>query len=292
MNTTIKRVIADSITRLLPDALYLSLMYRYHTGKRLNLSNPVKFSEKIQWLKLNGYKDHYDDYVDKFKVREIVRKTVGEDVLIPLYGVYLDVSEIEWDLLPRQFVLKCTHGSGCNIVCTDKNTLDVEVAKRKLKVWMDRNWFWYGRERPYLNLKPRIICERFLSDDGQLGTGLTDYKFYCFDGSPEYCQVIMNRCSGGTIDFFDTDWNHMPFSGLRRLPSSSNPIPKPAKLKEMLEIASTLSTDFPFLRVDLYYAQGQVYFGELTFYPASGFGCFVPDEWNDLLGERVKIKRA
>lgn len=281
------------ISILLPDKTFLKAKFRYHTGKKLNLNQPRTFNEKIQWLKLYDRRPEYITYVDKYAVRSYVSETIGEQYLIPLLGVYESVEEIDWDALPNQFVLKCTHGSGSNIICADKNALDIELSKRKLKKWMKRNWFWYGREWPYKYINPRIICEQFLFEETK-EQSLTDYKFFCFNGIPKYCQVIRERGRNETIDFYDIEWNHMPFNGLRNFPKSTNKYLKPEKYDLMLKLAQQLSVAIPFARVDFYYIKNiksNVYFGELTLHPTSGFGKFYPDIWNEKIGELIELPK-
>lgn len=281
--------LVELTSQLIPNQTFLRMKYKYHVGKRLNLSHPQTFSEKLQWLKLYDHKPEYIKYVDKFSVRSYISKVIGDKYLIPVIGVYENVEEINWSTLPNKFVIKCTHGSSCNIVCVDKTKLDTEKSKEKLNQWMKRNWFWYGREWPYKNVKPRILCEEYLSEENGNGS-ITDYKFYCFDGIPTYCQVIRDRNSAQTIDFYDSEWRYMDFTGLQKLAKSSGkPIKKPDKYDEMIELAKILSKGLPFVRVDLYYVNDRIYFGELTFYPLSGFGKFDPPEWNNKIGDLLKL---
>ncbi|MEK5427755.1 ATP-grasp fold amidoligase family protein [Cytobacillus sp. FSL R7-0680] len=280
----------ELLSHKIPDSLYLNIKHKYHTGEKLNLSNPKTFSEKIHWLKLNHRKNLYSEYCDKLLVRSHISKDLGDDYLIPLIDVYENIDQIDWDNLPEKFVLKCTHGSGCNIICNDKSNFNIADAKNKLKKWMRRNWYWYGREWPYKFIEPKIILEKYMVDNIE-DTSLTDYKFYCFDGSPKYCQVIRGRHSDETIDFYDTEWNHMEFTGLKKTAKKSSGMPKPNNHAEMLDVSSKLSEGIPFVRVDLYSIQRKVYFGELTFFPQSGFGEFIPKEWNKKIGELIKLPK-
>lgn len=257
-------------------------------GREVELINPVRFNDKLQWLKLNWYDPLAEKCADKYKVREFIMERIGSSYLNELYGVYNSVREIDIKKLPNSFVLKATHGSGDNIICKDKNRLNWSKCKRKMERWLKKNIYWRTREWVYKDIKPRIICEKLLEDDNQKD-GLTDYKFYCFHGEPKYCQVIKDRSAGGTIDFFDTDWNHMEFTGLQNLPNSQTPIPRPEKLEEMLDISKKLSEPFPFVRVDLYYVNKKIYFGELTFFPKSGFGSFYPPKWNKKIGDLLEL---
>lgn len=269
------------------EKIYLKLSYRIMTGERLNLKKPKTFSEKIQWLKLYDRREKYPMYVDKYEVRKYISEVLGKDYLIPLISVHNSVNEIKWDELPDKFVIKCSHGSGSNIICTNKKKLNITKSKRILNKWIKRNWFWYGREWPYKKIKPKIIIEEFLpTENNELPA---DYKFYCFNGKPYYCQVIRGRGENETIDFYDNEWNKMDFNGMRALPMSNETIEKPEHYSTMLEIAKKLSKDLPFIRVDLYYINKKIYFGELTLYPTSGYGRFYPKEWNVKLGRLISL---
>lgn len=285
------KILINSSSKIIPDNIYLKLRYKYYTGKKLNLKNPQTFSEKLQWLKLYDRNPLYTKLVDKYEVRKYIAETIGKEYLIPLIGVYNNIEEIDWKSLPNQFVLKCTHGSRANIVCSDKSKLDVEDAKNKLKKWIKRNWFWFGREWPYKNVKPRIICEKYIKQENS--TSLIDYKFYCFNGEPVYCQVIKDRDTEETIDFFDMDWNLMKFTRLHKpnspFPHSKTEIKKPLNFEVMKKISKILSKNIPFVRIDLYSIDEKIYFGEITFYPFAGFGEFDPPEWNKKLGDLIVL---
>lgn len=262
--------------------------FKKEIGREVELENPVDFRDKIQWLKLNWFDSKAALCADKYEVRRIVRKKIGDQILNELYGVYNSIDEIDLKELPDSFVLKGTHGSGFNLICHDKSKIQWNDAFKKMKRWLHINYYWKYREWVYKEIKPRIICEKYLQDDTG-SSSLTDYKFYCFNGDPIYCQVIKNRETGGTIDFFDKQWNHMPFRGLHNWPNSSSTIPKPKRYNEMIEYARKLSEGFPFVRVDFYYVKDQIYFGELTFFPKSGLGSFYPTEWNKKIGSLLKL---
>src|SRR5699024_891155 len=217
-----------------------------------------------------------------------ISQLIGSEYPNELYYVYESVEDINVKDLPESFVLKATHSSGQNFVCDNKYEVNWTKKLKEVQIWLETNYFWQTREWVYKDIKPRIICERYLSE-GDNSTSLTDYKFYCFNGEPMYCQVIKERESGGTIDFFDSEWNHMKFTGLQKMPHSTEIIPKPDKLQEMLDISKKLSKTFPFVRVDFYYVNGKVYFGELTFFPRSGFGAFDPPEWNIKMGDLLNL---
>ena len=270
----------------LSDEPYLKLAYWSKTGKRLNLENPKEYNEKLQWLKINDRKSVYSEYVDKYAVREHIAKKIGKKYLIPLIGVYDSVDDIEWDKLPNSFVLKCTHGSSCNIICKNKTTLDIEESKLKLNKWMKKNWYWFGREWPYKDVTPRIICEEFITKDNTIPE---DYKIMCFNGKPKYIQIHRDRFGTDyTQDFYDLDGNLMPFNNI----GYKNSDIKKLNIKdfsEMLELASKLCKDTYQLRVDFYRVEGKIYFGELTFFDASGFAEFEPEEYNYIVGNGIAL---
>jgi|SRR5699024_6844872 len=271
------------------DEKFLKYFYKIRTGKTLNLYNPTTFNEKLQWLKIHDRKQIYTEYVDKYSVRKHVQNLIGKEYLIPLLGKFDSFDQINFNKLPNQFVLKCSHDSGGLVICKDKKTLDIKKSRKKIEKSLRRNYYYYGREWVYKNIKPRIICEEYLSDNYFNNSSLVDFKFYCFNGEPYYCQVIQGRGLHETIDFYDMSWNHMPFNGTRPLPMSNKKMEKPQKLNEMIGIARKLSQNIPFIRVDLYYVNKRIYFGELTFFPSSGIGCFQPHEWNKKLGELIRL---
>ncbi len=270
------------------DEEYLRQIYRFRMGKDLNLDNPKTFNEKLQWLKLHDRKPEYTTMVDKYEVKKYVADIIGEEYIIPTLGVWDNVGDIEFDKLPNQFVLKCTHDSGSIVICKDKSKLDFEEAKKKLKKGLDRNLFWYGREWPYKDVKPRIIAEPYM-EDGKAHE-LIDYKFMCFNGVVKCSFTCSERFteSGLKVTFFDKDWNVMPFE--RHYPASKNPPKKPINYDKMIQFSEKLSKGILFVRVDFYEINGQLFFGELTFYPGSGFEEFTPEEWDYKLGDFLKLK--
>ena len=269
----------------LPDIPCLKLFYWCEMGKKLNLDVPVTYNEKLQWLKLYDRKPEYSKYVDKYTVRSYISETIGEQYLIPLLGVYDSVEEINWDSLPNKFVLKCTHGSGSNIICTDKDKLDIRTSKIKLNKLMKKSWYWFGREWLYKNVKPRIICEKYMVDES--GTELKDYKFFCFDGEPKALFVATDRGIDTRFDFFDLNFNHLPF--MQHYKNSVKKIVKPIGFDEMIQLSKILSKDIPHVRVDFYDIYGSIYFGELTFFHFSGFEKFEPEEYDELFGSWLEL---
>ena len=271
----------------LSDENYLKLVYKGLFVNDLNLSNPKTFNEKLQWLKINYRKPEMITLADKYAVRSYVRETIGGKYLVPIIALYKDIEDINWKELPDKFVLKCTHGSGANIICTDKSTLDVNLSKKKLKHWLNKNWYWYGREWPYKDIEPRIICEEYLVDES--GTELKDYKFMCFNGEPKIIQLMSKREKGNyLLNHFDLKWNEIdiPRKTIKRNPR----VPaKPENLTRMIEISKVLSKGIPFVRIDLYETGKGVFFGEITFYPVSGFMDFERDSDDCLLGSWIKL---
>ena len=280
-----RRAIRTGITNVIPDKKFLEMSYRSHFHKKLNLKDPKTFNEKLQWLKLYNRKPEYVTMVDKYDVRKYISDHVGEEYLIPCLGVWNTVEEIDYDSLPEKFVLKCTHDSGSVMIC-DKKTLDKDKVKERLGKKLKANMFWWGREWPYKDLKPRIIAEHFMQDESG---ELRDYKFMCFNGEVKCTFICSDRFSGNGlhVTFFDRDWNVMPFE--RSIPSVKEGLPKPLNYNKMIELAEKLSKDIPFVRVDFYEVNGQIYFGELTFFPGNGMEAFQPEEWDYKLGEWIKL---
>ena len=274
---------------MIPDKQYLELRFRFNMGYWPNFNNPKTFNEKINWLKLYNRKPEYTVMVDKYAVKDYVASKIGEEYIIPTLGVWSTPEEIEWDKLPNQFVLKTTHGGGsCGVVvCPDKSKLNREDAVAKLRDSMNSDIYTILREWPYKNVKKQIIAEKFMAPRiSAASNDLEDYKFFCFNGEPKYCQVIRDRHTKETIDFYDMEWNHQEFVGLNPVARNGlTPVERPVHLNDMIHICRELSKDIPFVRVDLYVIDDREHFGELTFYPASGFGCFTPEEWSCKLGD-------
>ena len=272
---------------MMPDKMYLQCIWRDTMGYEIDFRHPKTFCEKLQWLKLYNRKPIYTKMVDKATAKEYAASIIGEEYIIPTLGTYNIFDEIDFDKLPNQFVLKSTHDSGGVYICKDKSKLDKEKARS-----MTEGRFWVNvynnfREWPYKNVKPRIIAEKYVADD--MLDDLRDYKFFCFDGQPVFCQVISDRSSNMTIDFFDKDWKHQEFHEPKIYPFSQVEIKKPENYELMMELSAKLSLKHPFLRVDFYESKGKVYFGELTFFPTTGMGGFEPAKWDKVLGDLIKL---
>lgn len=271
--------------RIISDKTFLKMKYRLKMGQNLNLSNPKTFNEKLQWLKLYDRKPEYTAMVDKFAVRKYIAEIIGQEYLIPLLGVYSKFEEIDFDVLPNQFVLKPNHTSGNVFICKDKSTIDFTKLKKEINMWLKRRYYWVHREWPYKNVKPKIIAEQYMTDgDGK--DDLSDYKVHNFNGVPKMVLVCKDRFSehGMSDDFFTAEWEHIPVQRPAS-PNSEIPIEKPMKLKEMLELSQRLSVNIPFVRTDFYTVQNKVYFGELTFYPGTGMLPFEPDSYDKMFGD-------
>lgn len=269
------------------DEIYLKVKYWARLGRKLDLENPKSFNEKIQWLKLYDRKPEYVRMVDKYEAKNYVAEKIGAQYIIPTLGVWDTFEEIDFGSLPNQFVLKCTHDSGGLVICKDKEKLDIEAAKKTIEESLNFNYYYVGREWPYKNVKPRIIAEKFMSDSS--GEDISDYKLMCFKGKVKCSFVCSDRfsSSGLKVTFFDKNWNVLPFE--RHYPKSTVPIKKPDNYSMMINLAEQLSKNIPFVRVDFYEINGKIYFGELTFYPGSGFEEFTPLDWDYILGDWISI---
>ena len=267
---------------------YIKILWYLKYGIKIDLNNPKTFNEKIQWLKIHDYKKSYDSLVDKSVVKKYIADTIGSDYIIKTLWEGIDPDCIPYDKLPDKFVIKCTHGSHCCSVCKDKADLDKKMVNKKLRKWLKQNWFWYGREPVYKDLKTAILIEEYLEDKKY--KELVDYKFYCFNGIPKFIDVCTQRYSKERMceTYFDTNWNYLGFVtvGNGCVPDFE----KPRSFELMMNIAKKLCKNYKFLRVDLYEVNGKVYFGELTFYSASGFENLSPKEWNLKIGDMLDLE--
>jgi hypothetical protein len=284
-NSYLKKIRDLSLSYFLTDKHYAEKRYKSTFGQDLNLKNPVTFNEKIQWLKLYDRNERYIPLADKYEVRKYVEENAGPDILNELYGVFSDVEDIHLDDLPDSFVLKATHGSGWNILCRDKNTLDWDKEKKKLDAWLKLSYYKIGREWVYKKIEPRIICEKYL--EPKTDDQLYDYKFFCFNGLVKYIQVDINRYSNHTRCYYDIHWNKQPFS--TNYPIYKKEIDIPKNLDKMISVSEKLSSGIPFVRIDLYSIDAHIVFGEMTFYPGNGFGKFNPPEFDYNLGKNIDI---
>lgn len=278
------------ITNILPDKLYLKITYKIRFGEKLDFNNPKTFNQKLQWLKLYDRNPRYINMVDKILVKEYVSDIIGKEYVIPTLGVYNSFDDINFEELPDKFVIKCNHDSGSIVICNDKKKFDYIKAKKKINKGLETDAFFWGREWPYKNVKPKIIVEKYMSTEEQ--KELLDYKFFCFNGEPKFLYVSegLSNHSTATISFADMNYELTKFHRKDYKPFEKLP-PKPKNFEEMKELARKLSKDIPFLRVDLYEIEGKIYFGELTFYPASGYLPFEPEEYDKFLGDMLELPK-
>lgn len=271
----------------LPDKVYLKLIYHARTGIWPNLDNPRDYTEKLQWEKIHDHNPQYTMMVDKYTVRKYISEKIGDNYLIPLLGVWENAKDIDFAKLPNQFVLKCTHDSGSVRICHDKQSFDINEAVISLNKKLRKGTFWFTREWPYRNVHPRIIAEQYMEDESK--EELKDYKVLCFNGVPKLIQVHSGRFNGvHTQDFYDLNWKktNMTQCGM---PMSDKCIAKPETFDEMMHLSALLSNGIPHLRVDWYSINGKLYFGELTFFDASGFERFDDPKVERLLGDWIDL---
>ena len=280
----------DKMLSILSDKLYIQLKYFYRFHKFPNLKNPKTYNEKLQWLKLYDRNPIYTIMADKYEAKKYVGNIIGEEYIVPNYGVWNNFEEIEFDKLPNQFVLKCTHDSGGIVICKDKNSFDINKAKGIINKSLKTNYYYHSREWPYKDIKPRIIAEKYMEDESG---ELTDYKFFSFDGVTKALYIATDRQNKNEetkFDFFDDKFNHLDF--VNSHPNSKKTIKKPNHFEEMIELANKLSKGYPHIRADFYEANNHIYFGELTFYHMSGFQPFYPEKWDIIFGSWLILKRG
>lgn len=271
----------------LNDEEFLKKKFKMEMGCELNLQNPQTFSEKLQWLKIHDRKEIYTKMVDKHEVKSIVSSLIGHEYVIPEYGVWDSFDEIDFESLPNQFVLKCTHDSGGVIICRDKTKFDFAKSKKFFDKRLKRNAYVFSREWPYKNVKPRIIAEKYIEE---LGTeDLKDYKFFCFNGKVPYMFVASNRLGLGEtkFDFFDEGFNHLDL--INGHPNSAEPILKPKNFDKMIQLASEMSKGIAQVRIDFYDTGQNVFFGEFTFSHWGGTKPFIPQKWDQIFGDCIDL---
>ena len=275
------------LSRLIPDRIYLQIVYFKHFRRFINFNNPKTFNEKIQWLKLNYRNEEYTKLVDKYRVKQYITKLIGEKYVIPTLGVWNNVDDIDFKSLPEKFVLKCNNDSGGIVICKNKKDFDEAKAKSFLKERLKNNGYWYGREWPYKNVKPCIIAEKYMEDS--ISKDIKDYKFFCFNGSMEFFDIDIDRFIEHRANYYDRNGNFLPFGKTYCPPDYTKKIEMPKNLGKMIELAETISHNTVLSRIDLYEIDGQVYFGEITFYPGSGFSPFTDEKWDYKLGDMIDL---
>ena len=278
-----------------PDKIYLNRKFREVFGRNINWKNPTTFNEKLQWLKIYDRNPLYTKLVDKYEVRKYIAEKIGEQYLIPCLGVWDRFEDIDFDQLPDQFVLKCTHDSHSVIICKDKSKFDYAEAQKSLTAHLKRNFHYNAREWPYKNVKPRIIAEKYMTEEQKEecaasvpeNDALIDYKYFCFDGIPKFMYISNDAGADPRTDFFDMEYKHLPFC-MKDPPSDILP-PQPKHFEKMEKLAKVLAQGLPHVRVDFYCVGDKIYVGELTFYHCSGFSTISPPKWDRIIGEYLKL---
>lgn len=277
------------VAGLIPDKLYVKMTFKGKLGYKLNLDNPQTFNEKLNWLKLNNRNPIYTQMADKYAVKSIVKDIIGEQYVVKNLGVWDKFDDIDFSKLPNKFVIKCTHDSSGAIICRDKNTFDFIQAKKQIDFVLKMNYFYACREWPYKNIKPRVIVDELLDDHS--GKELNDYKFWCFNGRPVYMYCTVKTKKDSIFEnFYDMDFNvvNIDHNYPRRVPEFE----KPTDFEKMKELAAKLSKGNPFVRVDFFYIEGKIYFGEYTFYDWAGLQPFKNIEQDYEIGKLIDLKQV
>lgn len=282
-----KKLTKTKIYNYLPDRIAVSIKYRNHFLKKLDLNNPVTFNEKLQWLKLYDRRPEYTLMVDKYRAKEYVASIIGEKYIIPTLGVWKSFDEIDFASLPDQFVLKCNHGSGDVVICKDKKALDIDAARKKLTAALKQDYYLVSREWPYKNVERLILAEQYL-EDAQTHDA-RDYKFFCFDGEVKCFKVDYYREKSHHANWYTPEGELLPYSYERTRPCLDESVSIPDDLPLMINLAGKLSQEIPFLRVDFYYVNHRIYAGELTFFPGSGLLPFTEEKWDVIMGQWLTL---
>jgi hypothetical protein len=266
------------------DKNYTRIRFFLRFRKFLNLKNPRTFSEKIQYIKLFDRNEFYRNFIDKVKVREFINEQIGPKYLTKIYYIYNNFSSINFNDLPEKFVLKANHGSGLNYICKDKDKIDKKELSRIVNHWLNIDFYNIQREWAYKGIERKLICEEYLESEYD---SLIDYKFFCFNSKPKFIQVDFDRFTNHTRNIYDLEWKKLPVR--LRHKNISIKLKRPDNLTEMIEIAKKLSRKFRLVRIDLYSVYRKTYFGEMTFYPGSGFEKFIPDKWDLIFGDELAL---
>ena len=280
-----KRILSQKIQlRRYNDREAVCHIYQKRLNRELDLENPKRFTEKLQWLKLYYRRPVMTRIADKIAVREYLTDRGYGEYLVPVVGIYRSASEIDFSQLPEKCILKASHGSSMHLV-KNGEIRHPFLWKMIMKSWLKMNIYVEGREWPYKNVRPGIICEEFM--EAKTEHKLRDYKVFCFSGNPEFIQVDTDLLKDHRINFYDTEWKQLPITC--QYPGTEEKIPKPVNYETMLEIAKNLSKDFPHVRVDFYEYDTQLRIGEMTFFDGSGFYNFHPDQYDFIFGEKLQL---
>lgn len=283
------RNIWKKYSKILPDTLYICLEFRKHMGCFPDLKNPKTFNEKLQWLKLYDRNEIYTSLVDKNEVKKVIGNIIGTEYIIPTIGGWEEFDEIDFDKLPNRFVLKCTHDSAGLVIVKNKDLINKKEIKEKMQKCLKINYFYGGREWPYKNVKPRIIAEEYLEDEST--KELRDYKFFCFNGEVKCFKIDFDRQNNHRANYYNLKRELLPFGEVSCPPDPEKNLDIPLNFDEMVRIAGILSKETIFSRVDLYNVNNQIYFGEITFFPDSGWGVIEPKEWDTEMGKWIKLEQ-
>lgn len=285
---TILYFILIRLSPLMSDKLYIRLKYRLFMERKCNLKHPVLFQEKLQWLKINDRREIYHTMVDKVDAKKFISERIGNEYVIPTIGIWNTIDEIDFNILPNEFILKNTYDSGSYFICTDKTYLDKGEVKKRLMISKGKDYYLYSREWPYKGLEHRIIAEPLLHDDRS--PYLRDYKFFTFNGEPKFFYVTSNRGAetGLKEDFFDIHGNLLDLNQKGYYNNPQTPT-LPVNLEKMVIFAKILAKDTYHLRVDFYEINDRLYVGEMTFFDGGGFCPFVPEKYNTIFGDWIKL---
>lgn len=276
-----------ALSPLIGDKIYLKMLFPLKTGYKLDLDNPKTYNEKLQWLKLNYRKPELNNMVDKYEAKIFAASIIGEEYIVKNYGVWDGFDDIDFDILPNQFVLKTTHDQGGVVICRDKSKFDYATAKKKLTKHLKFKHYYLTREWPYKDVPPRIIAEELLVDNNK--GDIWDYKFYCFDGVPKVMLIATDRSKGDVrFDYFDMDFNQIELQ--QGGEKSCRVFEKPVNFDLMIELASNLSKNLPHVRVDFYDINGKILFGEMTFFDSGGMAEFEPEKWDYTFGSWIDLE--
>lgn len=281
-------LVSKKVGIILPDDVYVPLVFYLRTGKKMSKNDPQEFNEKLQWLKLYNRNVDYIKMVDKLNVKKYVADLIGEKYIIPTIGVADKFDDICFEKLPNSFVLKCTHDSGSVVVCRDKTHFDIEAARKKINRALKTDGYWYSREWPYKFVERKIIIEKYMEDS--TSETLRDYKFYCFGGEPKFLYLSegLENHSTARISYVTLDWQKASFTRDDFKPFEVLP-PRPVNFDKMLDFARILSKEIPFARIDFYEINTELYFGEITFYPGGGYTIFHPDKYEKIIGDLLDL---
>lgn len=272
---------------LFSDRTYLKMLFPLNLGYRLNLDNPKTFNEKLQWLKINYRRPEMTQMVDKYEAKEFASKIIGDEYIVKNYGVWDSFDDIDFENLPEKFVLKTTHDQGGVVIIKDKNNFDKQAARKKLQKHLKVKHYYLTREWPYKDVKPRILAEEVLFDGEK--SQPNDYKFYCFNGEPKVMLVATERSKKAKFNYFDMDFNSVDLQqGGER---SDKAITEPQGFRKMIELSKKLSKGLPHVRADFYDIDGNVYFGEMTFFDSGGMAAFEPEKWDKIWGDWIDLEQ-